>query len=82
MTHYTIALRLWYNSLYILLQGERGRLNTLFDGRYRIVDTLGRGGMGTVYLAESVSLGTKWAVKAVSKKQSLNFDLLAAPTIL
>jgi serine/threonine-protein kinase len=46
------------------------------------VDTLGSGGMGTVYLAESVSLGTFWAVKAIPRRQGANFDLLAEPNIL
>lgn len=57
-------------------------MQTLFDGRYKIIKTIGSGGMGTVYLAESVSLGTKWAVKAIPKKENANFDLLAEPNIL
>lgn len=57
-------------------------METLFNGRYKIVKTIGSGGMSTVYLAESVSLGTKWAIKAIEKKQSDNFDLLAEPNIL
>jgi serine/threonine-protein kinase len=57
-------------------------MKTLFGGRYKITETIGSGGMGTVYLAESVSLGTKWAVKAVEKKRGGNFDLLAEPNIL
>src|SRR5699024_8630872 len=32
--------------------------------------------------AESTSLGTKWAIKAVDKRLSTEFDLLAEPNIL
>ncbi len=57
-------------------------MDRLFDGRYRITATIGSGGMGTVYLAESVNLGTKWAIKAIPKKDSSSYDLLAEPNIL
>lgn len=57
-------------------------MQTLFNGRYRVIKTIGSGGMGTVYLAESTSLGTKWAIKAIPKKENANFDLLAEPNIL
>jgi len=57
-------------------------MQTLFNGRYKIIKTIGSGGMGTVYLAESVSLGTRWAIKAIEKKASDNYDLLAEPNIL
>lgn len=38
---------------------------TILDGRYRIVRSLGQGGMGTVYLAEHLQLDTIVAVKEV-----------------
>lgn len=57
-------------------------MSTLFNNRYKIIKTIGSGGMGTVYLAESISLGTKWAIKAIEKKASSNYDLLAEPNIL
>lgn len=57
-------------------------MQTLLGGKYRIIRTIGSGGMGTVYLAENIKLGTKWAVKAVPKRECASFDLLAEPKIL
>jgi len=38
------------------------------DGRYKIVGILGKGGMGTVYLAENIKLKTLWAIKCIPAK--------------
>lgn len=62
------------------LEGEI--MQTIFNEKYKIIKTIGSGGMGTVYLAENVKLGTKWAVKAIPKKENANFDFLAEPNIL
>lgn len=58
------------------------KINTLFGGKYRVLDILGHGGMGAVYLAENTTLGTKWAIKTISKAADSDFDLLAEPNIL
>lgn len=42
-------------------------LNKIIGEKYRIVEILGKGGTSVVYLAENMSLGNLWAVKAVSK---------------
>jgi len=52
----------------------------MFDGKYRILGTLGRGGMSTVYLAENVKLGTLWAIKEINKNSRI--DILVEPNIL
>ena len=57
-------------------------MQTLFNGKYKTLNLIGSGGMSKVYLAESTSLGTKWAIKAVDKKLHTEFDLLAEPNIL
>lgn len=54
--------------------------NEIFDGKYRILGTLGRGGMSTVYLAENIKLGTLWAIKEISKNSRI--DILVEPNIL
>lgn len=42
-------------------------IGVVVDGRYRIVEELGRGGMSIVYLAVNERSNKQWAIKAVSK---------------
>lgn len=54
----------------------------LFDGKYKILKTLGKGGTGSVFLAENVRLGTLWAIKEIHKKQGQAIHFLTEPHVL
>src|SRR5213078_2777068 len=45
-------------------------IDTLFDGRYRIVRKLGTGGMANVYLAEDQELGRRVAIKILDERHA------------
>jgi serine/threonine protein kinase len=57
-------------------------IGEIFEAKYRVIKVLGRGGMGAVYLAENIKLGTLWAIKEINKIAESKIDLLVEPNIL
>ncbi len=52
------------------------KLGTVLNGTYRIESVIGTGGMGTVYLATHVHLGTSVAVKALVRQFTGNVEAM------
>ena len=57
-----------------MAQIQDSLIDTVFDGRYRIVRRLGAGGMANVYLAEDAELGRRVAIKILNERYA-NDDL-------
>jgi len=53
-----------------------------FEGKYRIVSIIGKGGMSIVYLAENINLGTYWAIKEIPFNKELGMSLPVETDIL
>lgn len=57
-------------------------IGTVVENKYRIKELLGKGGWGSVYLAEHLQLGTLWAIKEIELNSPGRVNLLAEPDIL
>lgn len=64
------------------LRVKKMPLGDVFDGKYKIIKTIGHGGMSRVYLAENIRLGTLWAIKEIEKKPDTKLDFYTEPNIL
>ncbi|MCW5803151.1 MAG: protein kinase [Deltaproteobacteria bacterium] len=57
-------------------EAEPELLGTIVDGRYRVIELIGEGGMGKVYLAEHVEIGKRVALKVLHPSYSRMPDLV------
>ena len=59
----------------------------IVDGKYKILNKIGKGGMSTVYLAMNERANRQWAIKEIQKKgnryyRTMREELLAETDIL
>ena len=52
------------------------KIGSVVDGKYKILNEIGHGGMSNVYLAINEKANKPWAVKEVRKSLNRDFDLL------
>lgn len=52
------------------------KIGSVIDGKYKILNEIGHGGMSTVYLAVNEKANKPWAIKEVRKSCSRNFEVL------
>lgn len=53
-------------------------IGSLLDGKYRILDEVGHGGMSVVYMARNEKANKTWAVKEVRKDGKMDFNTVRA----
>jgi len=58
------------------------QIGSVIDGKYKVLDEIGHGGMSTVYLAINEKANKPWAIKEVRKSVSRSFDILKQSLIL
>ena len=52
------------------------QIGSVVDGKYKILNMIGQGGMSTVYLAMNERANKQWAIKEVRKDGVQNFDVV------
>lgn len=58
------------------------KIGSVIDGKYKVLNEIGHGGMSTVYLAINEKANKPWAIKEVRKSSSRSFDILKQSLIL
>ncbi|SFR69016.1 serine/threonine protein kinase [Anaeromicropila populeti] len=51
-------------------------IGSIIDGKYKILNVIGRGGMSVVYLAMNEKANKQWAIKEVRKDGVWNFEVI------
>ena len=57
-------------------------IGSVVDGKYKILNEIGRGGMSTVYLAVNERANKPWAIKEVRKEGVENFEIVKQSQII
>ena len=57
-------------------------IGSVFDGKYKILNVIGQGGMSTVYLALNERAGKQWAIKEVRKNGVSNYQVVRQSLIV
>ena len=58
------------------------KIGTEIDGKYKVLNEIGHGGMSTVYLAINEKANKPWAIKEVRKCCSSNYEVLQQSLIV
>ena len=58
------------------------KTGTVIDGKYKILNEIGHGGMSTVYLAINEKANKSWAVKEIRRKNNRHFEMLRQSMIV
>ena len=51
------------------------KIGSVIDGKYKILNIVGKGGMSTVYLAMNEKANKQWAIKEITGKDYCDFEL-------
>lgn len=57
-------------------------IGSVIDGKYKILNKIGQGGMSTVYLAMNERANKPWAVKEVRKDGAADFEVIKQSQIM
>lgn len=58
------------------------QIGTVIDGKYKVLNQIGHGGMSTVYLAMNERANKQWAIKEVRKEGVQSFDVVRQSLIV
>lgn len=51
-------------------------IGSLLDGKYKILNKIGQGGMSVVYLAMNEKANKQWAIKEMRKEKNKNYEIM------
>lgn len=58
------------------------KIGSVIDGKYKVLNEIGHGGMSTVYLAINEKANKPWAIKEVRKSGTKNYEILRQSLIV